>query len=66
MHITDFENLPPSVLKKFDENGHWVVLKTSQQLSAFTIDQVHEQNNSLVKSSGYAIGLRENPAVFWS
>ena len=28
------------------------------------IDQVHEQNNELVKGSGGAVGLAENPSAF--
>ena len=28
------------------------------------IDQAHEQNNKLVKGSGDAVGLTENPSAF--
>ena len=35
--------------------------KTHSKFSYIPIDQGHEQNNDLVKSSGGAVGLTENP-----
>ena len=52
MHIHDPQSLPSSV--------HWEFRK----LSSMPIDQTHEQNNELVKGSGWAVGLTENPSVF--
>ena len=63
-HIRDMENLPNQILKEFEEYGHWVIHKTTNRFSAIPIDQAHEQNNELVKSSGGAIGLTENPSAF--
>ena len=42
----------------------WVISKTHNKFSSMPIDQVHEQNNKLVKGSGGAIGLTENPVAF--
>ena len=62
--IRDMESLPPSIHKEFEENGHWVIHKTTRRFSAMPIDQAHEQNNEVVKSSGGAVGLTENPSAF--
>ena len=45
-------------------DGHWVIQKTKNRFSAMSIDQAHEQNNALVKGSGGAIGLMQNPVAF--
>lgn len=42
----------------------WVVSKTQRKYSSIPIDQAHEQNNELVKGSGGAVGLTENPSAF--
>ena len=34
------------------------------RFSAMSIDQCHEQNNEVVKGSGGAVGLTENPSAF--
>ena len=57
------EHLPPAVLKQFVENGFWVVTKMCNKFSAISIDQAHEQNK-IVKGSGGAVGLTENPTAF--
>ncbi len=44
--------------------GHWVVHKTKNRFSAMLIDQAHEQNNAVVKGSGGAVGLTQNPSAF--
>jgi len=64
VHIRDMESLPTSVYEQFEERGHWVVQKTTNRFSAMPIDQCHEQNNEIVKGSGGAIGLTENPSAF--
>ena len=64
IHIRDMESLPTSILNEFQELGHWVINKTTNRFSAMPIDQAHEQNNALVKGSGGAIGLTENPVAF--
>ncbi|KAG1683216.1 hypothetical protein GQR58_010142 [Nymphon striatum] len=61
--IRDMENLPQSVLNEFME-GHWVIPKSSKRFSTIPIDQAHEQNKELVKGSGGAVGLTENPIAF--
>ena len=63
VHIRDMEKLPTSIRNEFYENGHWVIQKTENRFSAMPIDQAHEQNNALVKGSGGAIGILQNPAT---
>ena len=58
------EGLPTSILNEFEELGHWVMKKTSNRFSAIPIDQAHEQNNAIVKGSGGAVRLTENPVAF--
>ena len=55
---------PSSIYNEFCEHGHWVVQKTHNHFSAMPIDQAHEQNNAIVKGSGGAVGLTENPSAF--
>ena len=57
------ENLSAYIHTEFEEHGHWVIHKTTKLFSATLIDQAHEQNNEVVKSSGGAIGLTENPSA---
>ena len=64
VHIRDMENLPTSIYNMFNECGHWVIPKTKNRFSAIPIDQAHEQNNAIVKGSGGAVGLTQNPAAF--
>ena len=64
VHICDMENLPTSIHDEFHEYGHWVVHKTKNRFSAMPIDQAHEQNNAIVKGSGGAVGLTQNPSAF--
>ena len=63
VHIRDIESLPVSIHKEFEEHGNWVVLKTTHRFSGIQIDQTHDRNNDLVKSSGSAVGLTENPSA---
>ncbi len=63
-HICDMENLPTSIHNEFHDYGHWVVHKTKNRFSAMPIDQAHEQNNAIVKVSGGAVGLAQNPSAF--
>ena len=65
VHIRDMTTLAerhPDVLSEFT-SGNFVVHKTSNKLSAIALDQVHEQNNAMVKGSGGAIGLTGNPGA---
>ena len=65
IHIHDMFNLKsnhPQVHEMFLK-GNFVVNKTSRRFSALPLDHAHEQNNSLVKGDGGAIGLTENPAA---
>ena len=64
IHIRDLENLPQSIIKEFQDHGHWVVSKTQNRFSAMPIDQAHEQSHLVVKGSSDAVGLTENPAAF--
>ena len=53
-----------TLVREFEENGHWVIPKTSNRFSCIPIDQAHEQNDETVKGSGGAVGLTENPLAF--
>ena len=50
----------PLIYKEFIE-GHFVVHKSSNVFSLIAIDQAHEQMNELIKGSGGAVGLFDNP-----
>ena len=62
IHIRDMKSLPDNVKDEFERC--WVLRKTSSKFSCIPIDQGHEQNNALVKGSGGAVGLTENPTAF--
>ena len=66
VHIRDMTTLAkrhPDILAEF-KSGNFVVHKTSNKFSAMAIDQCHEQNNAIVKGSGGAIRLTDNPGTF--
>ena len=56
------KSLPGDV--KDDFQRCWVLRKTHNKFSCIPIDQAHEQNNDLVRGSGGAVGLTENPKAF--
>ena len=56
------KSLPQAVKEDFQK--YWVVSKTKKSFSCIPIDQAHEQNNAIVKGSGGAVGLTENPTAF--
>lgn len=60
--IRDMKSLPEGVYANFQK--HWVISKTDTKFSSIPIDQAHEQNNAIVKGSGGAVGLTENPVAF--
>ena len=63
VHNRDMMNLTdkhPDVLAEL-KSGKFVVYKTSNKVSAMSVDQCHEQNNAVVKGSGGAVGLTGNP-----
>ena len=62
IHIRDMQSLPQSISEEFKKC--WVVQKTQNLFSCIPLDQAHEQNNKLVKNSGGAVGLTENPSAF--
>lgn len=64
IHIRDMKSLPDTIAKKFREEGDWVLSKSGNEFSAIPFDQAHEQENKVVKSSGGAVGLTENPTAF--
>ena len=53
------KSLPHNAKEDFERC--WVFRKTHSKFSSIPIDQTHEQNNELVKGSGGAVGLTENP-----
>ena len=63
-HIRDMKSLPATVRDEFEKDGHWVLSKTMNTFSAIPFDQAHEQENKIVKGSGGAVGLTENPVAF--
>jgi len=62
IHIRDMKSLPHNV--KDDLEKCWVLRKTHNKFSCMPLDQAHEQNNEMIKASGGAIGLTENPTAF--
>lgn len=60
--INDMKSLPEDVKEELPKN--WVVQKTEKNFSVMPIDQAHEQNNAIVKGTGGAVGLTENPVAF--
>ena len=62
IHIRDMQSLPQSISEELKKC--WVVQKTQNLFSCIPLDQAHEQNNKLVKNSGGAVGLTENPSAF--
>ena len=58
------KSLPATVRDEFGRDGHWVLSKTMNTFSAIPFDQAHEQDNKIVKGSGGAVGLTENPVAF--
>ena len=62
IHTTDMKLLSGETKEAFAKG--WVVSKTMKRFSSMPIDQAHEQNNELVKGSGGAVGLTQNPEAF--
>ena len=61
-HLRDMktlQNVHPSIAEQFD-SGKFVMKKTHRSFSSIALDHAHEQNNSIVKGGGGAIGLTEN------
>ena len=56
------QSQPDSISAQFRQC--WVVQKTQNLFSCIPVDQAHEQNNKIVKDSGGAVGLTENPSAF--
>ena len=64
VHIRDMKSLPKAIKEEFEKHSHWVLSKTTNKFSTIPFDQAHEQENKVVKGSGGAIGLTENPIAF--
>ena len=64
VHIRDMKSLPETINNEFEKSGHWVLSKTTNKFSTIPFDQAHEQENKIVKGSGGAVGLTENPTAF--
>ena len=56
------EEQHPDAASEFHK-GNFVIHKSRRDFSAMAIDQAHEQNNSIIKGDGGAIGLTEDPAA---
>ena len=64
VHIRDMKSLSDPIKDEFENHSHWVLSKTMNTFSAIPFDQAHEQENNIVKGSGGAVGLTENPVAF--
>ena len=64
VHIRDMKSLPDPIKDEFENYSHWVLSKTMNTFSALPIDQANEQEKKIVKGSGGAVGLTENPVAF--
>ena len=65
IHLHDMITLSdchPDVYEEF-QRGHFALHKSQRAFSGMALDQVHEQNNAVVKSDGGAIGITENPSA---
>ena len=56
MHL---DNIPKSIREEFEETDG-VVSKTRARFSAIGMDQNHEQNNKILKSTKGIIGLTQD------
>ena len=59
VHICDMQTLT-AVSEQFKQ-GHFVLQKTTKPFPTLALDQVHKQNNAIMK--GEAVGLTNNPAA---
>ena len=57
--LSDMKKLPTAVFEAFCK-GYFTVKKISRVFSAIEIDQVHKQNNKVVKTDGGAIRTFDN------
>jgi hypothetical protein len=64
IHVRDMKSLPDPIKEAFAKEQHWVLSKTTKKFSAIPFDQAHEQENRIIKGSGGAVGLTENPVAF--
>lgn len=65
VHIRDMTMLSilhPEIYEQF-QHGQFVLHKTLNRFSGMAIDQCHEQNNAIIKGTGGAVGLTENPSA---
>ena len=62
VHVTDLNRLPNDSLHTHTEfvNGNFVTQKSSHNFSALAHDQIHEQQNAIMKFDGGIIGITEN------
>ncbi|KAE8746646.1 hypothetical protein FOCC_FOCC006630 [Frankliniella occidentalis] len=63
VHLKDLQELPrtaPDVFFEFGR-GNMFFAKTKRKMSRMGPDQVHEQNNAVIKGDGGAVGLTEDP-----
>ena len=58
------EQQHPEVAREFHK-GNFVVHKSRREFSAIAINQAHEQNNTVIKGDGGAVGLTEDPGALW-
>ena len=55
----------PARAQKCDDDGQFVVHKANTDFPSIAIDQVHEQNNALIKGDGGVVGLMDNLAALF-
>ncbi|KAJ8051168.1 hypothetical protein HOLleu_04633 [Holothuria leucospilota] len=65
LHVTDLQELPnDSVdIHRAFVKGNFVTQKSSHKFSALAHDEIHEQQNAIVKGNGRVIGITENEAA---
>ncbi len=62
IHIRDMmllEQMHPDIFVEFCRS-FFMINKTGNTFSSISVEQVHEQNNALVKGDGGPVGLTEN------
>jgi len=65
VHVRDMlalQSKHPEIYREF-QSGKFTVQKTANAFPAIPLDQVHEQNNELIKGDGGALGLTMKPSA---
>lgn len=65
VHVSDLQELPSDAMDVHRAflDGNFVTQKSTRKFSAMAHDQIHEQQNAIVKGDGGVIGITENEAA---